>query len=105
MRVLRACVLALLVTPTVARAQSVDRKYAEEPTDGLALPTAPLAGEFDGRVVSTNPGGLPLVRGAELAMAINIEDVDVATSAGAGFGTYLAMAGGGALLPRFGLGL
>ncbi|MBA3394753.1 MAG: signal peptide peptidase SppA [Deltaproteobacteria bacterium] len=82
-----------------------DRSYAEEPTDGMALPTAALAGEHDGRVVATNPGGLPLVRGTELALALNIEDPDVATSAGQGFGAFLALAGGGGLLPRFGLGL
>jgi len=89
-----------------ASAQSVDRRYAEEPTSGLALPAAPLAGEFDGRVVSTNPGGLPLIRGTELALALDLEDPDVATSAGPGFGSYLAFAGGGnGLVPRFGLGL
>ncbi|MBA2543134.1 MAG: signal peptide peptidase SppA [Deltaproteobacteria bacterium] len=88
-----------------AAAQNVDRRYAEEPTSGVALPAAPLAGEFDGRVVSTNPGGLPLVRGGELALVLGIEDPDVATSSGQGFGTYFAMAGGGGLLPRFGLGI
>jgi len=88
-----------------AAAQNVDRRYAEEPTGGLALPAAPLAGEFDGRVVATNPGGLPLVRGGELALVLGLEDADVATSSGQGFGTYFALSGGGGLLPRFGLGI
>ncbi len=101
---LASCALLLAVT-TPAHAQGVDRRYVEEPTDGMALPTAPLAGELDGRVVATNPGGLPLVRGAELALALQLEDPDVATSAGPGLGTFLALAGGGGILPRFGLGL
>ena len=105
MRIAVVAAFGLLVSPFAARAQSVDRRYAEEPTDGVSMPTAPLAGEVDGRVVATNPGGLPLVRGAELALVLDVEDPDVATSAGQGFGGYLALAGGGRLLPRFGLGL
>ena len=101
-----AVVLAALCFATgVAHAQGADRRYAEEPTDGVALPTAPLAGEFDGRVVSTNPGGLPLVRGTEMALVLGIEDPDVATSAGQGFGAFGAYSGGGGLLPRFGVGI
>jgi protease-4 len=100
-----AVVLAALLATSAARAQPSGRSYAEEPTDGLALPTAPLAGEFDGRVVAMNPGGLPLVRGSELALVLGLEDPDVATSAGQGFGAYAAYSGGGGLLPRFGLGL
>jgi protease-4 len=98
-------VAGLLCLASTAVAQNVDRSYAEEPTAGVALPAAPLAGEFDGRVVSTNPGGLPLVRGGELALVLGLEDPDVATSAGQGFGTFFALAGGGGLLPRFGLGI
>lgn len=96
--------LALALSPGAAHAQ-LDRRYAEEPTGGLALPAAPLAGEHDARVVATNPGALPLVRGTELALVLGLEDPDVATSAGQGFGAFMAMAGGGGLLPRFGLGL
>ncbi len=98
-------VIAGLLVAAPAAAQNVDRRYAEEPTSGMALPAAPLAGEFDGRVVSTNPGGLPMVRGGELALVLGLEDPDVATSSGQGFGTFFAMAGGGKLLPRFGLGI
>ncbi|HWO19333.1 MAG TPA: signal peptide peptidase SppA [Kofleriaceae bacterium] len=102
-----ACALVLWTAGAAgtARAQGVDRRYVEEPTGGIALPTAPLAGELDGRAVATNPGGLPLVRGTELALALSVEDPDVATSAGQGFGAFVAMSGGGGLLPRFGLGL
>ena len=106
----KACWTAALACAGVAlsfppAAAQLDRRYAEEPTQGLALPLAPLAGEYDGRVAVTNPGGLALVRGNELALALSLEDPDVATSAGQGFGTYLAMTGGGRFLPRFGLGL
>nr|MBA3818213.1 hypothetical protein [Deltaproteobacteria bacterium] len=99
-----AAVVAVLGTVT-SLAHADDRSYAEEPTGGMALPTAPLAGEHDARVVAMNPGGLALVRGTELALVLGLEDPDVATSAGQGFGAFMAMAGGGGLLPRFGLGL
>ena len=91
-----------------ANAQAVDHRYAEEPTGGLALPAAPLAGEHDARVVAMNPGGLPLVRGTEMALALGLEDPDVVTSvtaAGQCVGAYVARAGGGRFLPRFGVGL
>jgi len=101
-----AAVAAVVVLGSVeAHAQNAERSYAEEPTDGMALPTAPLAGEHDARVVALNPGGLPLVRGSEYALALDLEDPDVATSAGQGVGAFWAMSGGGGVLPRFGLGV
>jgi protease-4 len=87
-----------------ARAQGVDRRYIEEPTGGMALPTTPLAGEHDARAVVANPGGLALVRGRELALALDVEDPGVATSAGQGFGAFWGEAIGGRILPRFGVG-
>jgi protease-4 len=86
-----------------ARAQGV--RYAEEPTGGLALPTTPLAGEHDARAVVVNPGGLALVRGTELALALELEDRDVATAAGQGFGAFWASSVGGRFVPRFGVGI
>jgi protease-4 len=96
---------ACLGGAAVAHAQSVDRRYAEEPTGGLALPATPLAGEHDARAVVMNPGGLSLLRGSEMALALDLEDADVATSAGPGLGAYLATSGGGSILPRYGIGL
>ncbi len=54
---------------------------------------------------SPTPGGLPLVRGKGLALALELEDPDVATSAGQGVGAFFAMSGGGEILPRYGIGL
>jgi protease-4 len=89
----------------VAHAQQVDRRYAEEPTGGLMLPATPLAGEHDARAVTINPGGLALLRGPELALALELEDHDVATTSGPGFGAYVASSGGGGILPRYGFGM
>ncbi|MGE0404539.1 MAG: signal peptide peptidase SppA, partial [Kofleriaceae bacterium] len=71
----------------------------------VALPLAPLAGEHDARTVSVNPGGIPLVRGTELALAIDVEDPEVATSAGPGVGAFLASSIGGGVLPRLAYGI
>jgi protease-4 len=98
-------VAALVLVPSLVRAQAVDRKYAEEPTGGVALPTTPLAGEHDARAVAANPGGLALLRGSELAVGLDLENTDVSTSAGQGFGVFAATSVGGKLLPRFGLGV
>src|SRR5512139_3755673 len=100
---MKIAVSVLVIAGTsVAHAQLVDRRYAEEPTGGLALPATPLAGEHDGRAVVMNPGGLPLLRGPELALALELQDTDVATSAGPGLGAYLATSGGGSIVPRYG---
>ena len=88
-----------------AQAQGVDRRYADDPTLGVAIPTTPLAGEHDARTVTFNPGGLALVRGTEAALALDVEDPDAATSAGPGFGTYLATSNSGGFLPRLGVGI
>ena len=48
MRIAVAPSLIALITAalgTVAHAQAVDRRYAEEPTGGLAQPVTPRAGE------------------------------------------------------------
>jgi protease IV len=108
-RVARVVVASLVVHAALgspaAHAQLVDRRYAEEPTGGLELPATPLAGEHDGRSVVANPGGLTLLRGPELALALELQDPDVASSAGPGFGAYMARTGGGSIVPRFGVGV
>ncbi len=103
--VLGGLLIASAFATRTAAAQGVDRRYAEEPTDGMALPLAPLAGEFDARTVVANPGGLALLRGAEMALALGLEDPDVADSAGPGFGAFFGSTFGGKIVPKFALGL
>lgn len=100
-----AVLAALVVVTGSAHAQGVDRRYVEEPTEGLALPLTPLAGEHDARSVAANPGGLGLLRGTELALVIDIEDEDIATSAGPGVGAYAATIIDLPVLPKFAIGL
>ncbi len=95
----------MVATTGQVSAQGVDRRYAEEPTSGIVMPAVPLAGEHDARAVTQNPGGLPLLRGPELALALELQDPDVATSAGPGFGAFFATSGGGGIAPRFGFGM
>jgi protease-4 len=102
---MKVAVCAVLLAAATAHAQAVDRRYAEEPTGGVYLPGTPLAGEHDALATTLNPGGLPLLRGAELALALDLEDPNVATSSGPGFGTYLATSFGGTLFPRSGIGM
>ena len=102
---MKLAVCVLLAMATVAHAQGIDRRYAEEPTGGMLLPATPLAGEHDALATTVNPGGLPLLRGPELGLALDLEDPDVATSAGPGFGAFLASAFGGHLVPRMGVGM
>jgi len=102
---MRIVVIAALSASAAAYAQGVDHRYAEEPTQGMALPLAPLAGEHDARAVAANPGGLAFVRGHELELALDVEDPEVATSAGQGFGAFGAASFGGRLVPRLGVGV
>ena len=88
-----------------AHAQGVARRYVEEPTEGMALPTTPLAGDHDARTVVVNPGGLALVRGTEVALALELEDAGIADGAGQGLGAFWAQSIGGRILPRLGLGV
>jgi hypothetical protein len=80
-----AAALALSFAGSTAYGQVVDRRYAEEPTGGVALPATPLAGDHDARAVSVNPGGLTFLNGPELLLALDLETSDVATSSGPGF--------------------
>src|SRR6476659_9419069 len=102
---MRVAVCAVLLVAGVVHAQGVDRRYAEEPTGGILLPAQPLAGEVDALTTVINPGGMPLLRGPELGLALGLEDTDVATSSGPGFGAFVATSFGGSLFPRSGLGL
>jgi protease-4 len=100
---MRIVVIAALLG--IASAAHAQQRYVAEPTGGLALPATPLAGEHDARAVTVNPGGLALIRGGELALALDVEDTGVASSTGQGLGGYWARALGGGILPRLAIGL
>ena len=104
MRIVALTALALAASGA-AHAQAVDRRYVEAPTGGVALPATPLAGEHDARAVTVNPGGVALIRGSELAVALEIDNSDIATSAGQGLGAFWARSFGGRFVPRLGVGL
>lgn len=98
-------VVALVVFGSVtARAQPVDRRYAEEPTTGVELPATPLAGDQDARAVSANPAGVWWLGGPSFALAMGLADQSRADSAGAGVGIFAASTIGGGFLPRVGWG-
>ncbi|HEU4728364.1 MAG TPA: hypothetical protein VFT22_10755, partial [Kofleriaceae bacterium] len=99
-----AALAAVLAGPPTAAAQGASPRYVEPLTAGMALPATPLAGEHDARTVVANPGGLALIRGTELALALDLEDMEVATT-GPGFGAFWARSIGGRIVPRLGVGL
>src|SRR5690606_228877 len=99
-----AAALALLA-PAAALAQPSDTRYAEEPTAGVHLPTAPLAGEHDATATTVNPAGLLFLEGPHLGLALNLGRDTVATTAGEGGGVYVGAPIGGGLLPRLAYGI
>jgi protease-4 len=107
MRLMRSRLLAawlLVLAPAAALAQT-DRRYTEEPTAGVHVPAAALAGEHDAFATVVNPAGLRFVRGLHAGLAVDVADPNRATSAGPGLGLFLARSFGGGLLPAQGLGL
>src|SRR5690606_18588588 len=96
-------VIAWLGALAPAAAQ-VERSYAEEPTQGLRLPTVPLAGEHDAFSVARNPAGLRFLRGLHVGLGVDVA-TDDATGPGPGGGLYLGGPLGGGLLPTIGIGL
>jgi protease-4 len=103
-RARRVVVAGILCAGAAAHAQAT-RRYAEEPTDGITLPTTPLAGDQDARAVAVNPAGLWWLEGQSLAVAFGLTDRGRADSAGPGVGGYAGSSLGGGLLPRIAAGL
>jgi protease IV len=100
-------VAAVTVSGVAARpasAQVTLRRYVDEVTAGLALPTTPLAGDHDARAIVANPGGLQLLDGAGLTFALTGLDPAATSQAGTGLGLYGARTLGDGLLPRIGIG-
>ncbi|HTM22984.1 MAG TPA: signal peptide peptidase SppA, partial [Kofleriaceae bacterium] len=99
-----AVVLVCAAVPAPAAAQET-RRYAEDPTGGVDLPTGPLAGDADATAVSLNPAGLQFLGGPAVGAVLGAGRERKLTSAGPGFGVFVAGGVGGGLLPRFGIGV
>ena len=99
------CIALTLAAAGTAHAQAVDRRYAEEPPDGVALPATSIAGTFDARATVLNSAGLAMMNGPALALALDFENADVAAGSGPGFGLYLASDFFGDRLPKTGAGI
>jgi protease-4 len=96
----------LALAPAAALAQpSDDVRYVEEPTAGVNVPAAALAGEHDAFATVVNPAGLRFLRGLHGGLVLDIDDPDRTTAAGPGLGLFLARSFGGALVPTQALGL
>ncbi len=80
------------------------QQYRQSPTDGVHLPTNPIAGEYDSLSVVGNPAGLAMLWDREISAALDLAEDNKATSSGQGVGFYAAAPLGGLILPRFGLG-
>jgi protease-4 len=89
----RTLPLAIAIATGLAApaAAQVDRHYAEEPTAGINLPAAPLAGEADARAVSTNPAGLAFADTGEAILAVDLVDEQEASTAGPGVGVWATL--------------
>ena len=88
----------------VAHAQVLDRRTYASTTEGVALPSTPLAGDHDARSVTANPAGLSFLAGWERTFALTLHDPANATRTGTGGGAFIAAPAGGGWLPRFGWG-
>lgn len=85
--------------------QAQDRSHSEEPTGGVHLPSAPLAGQFDATAVTVNPAGLSLLESPNLTLALDLAREEGAARSGPGGGIYYASKLGGGVLPSLGWGI
>jgi len=97
-------VLFSMASESIAQPANVD-VYADEPTNGLRMPSFGLAGEVDATATVLNPGALHFLNGPTFGLVVDTADSDEVTSTGQGLGLYLATKMGGALLPVMGLGI
>lgn len=94
---------SLCFASSIANAQ--DTSYVEEPTGGVHLPSAPLAGQFDATAVTVNPAGLGLLESSSFTLALDLAREEGASRSGPGGGLYYAAKLGGRVLPKLGYGL
>jgi len=97
-------VLFSMVSESYAQPSDV-RVYADEPTNGLRMPSFGLAGEVDATATVLNPAALHFLAGPTFGLVADSADSDEVTSTGQGLGLYLATKLGGNLLPALGLGI
>lgn len=86
-------------------ASADEHRYAEEPTTGMALPGASLAGDHDGTAVSVNPAGISFLGDYHLELAFTGLDEDRSQGPGGGLGFFAATPVALPLLPRLGFGV
>jgi protease-4 len=101
----RSSRLALCAVLASAPAAAQEAVFADDPTAGLSLPGAPLAGEHDATATVTNPAGLPFLGGGHLELAATGHREDGVTAGGTGFGVYAGAPLDVPFLPRLGFGV
>jgi hypothetical protein len=97
--------LGLLVAVCSSPALAQEGRFADDPTVGLTLPGAPLAGEADATSTVTNPASLTFLGGTHLALAVTGHALGGVTAGGTGIGGYLAAPLAVPFLPRLGFGV
>lgn len=105
MRLRCSAALLCLTGLFISNAEAQGNLYEEEPTGGLYLPSAGLAGQVDATTVTVNPAGVGLLDGPQLALAVALADEEGEVRSGPGGGLYYASALGGRLIPRIGWGV
>lgn len=104
-RGLTLLVLLLTVLLPAAPSRGEGERFAEEPTVGMQLPAAPLAGDHDATAVTQNPAGLVFLGGFHLELAYTGLDDDAAGGPGAGLGFWAAAPLALPFFPRLGFGV
>ncbi len=102
--VLVSLALAAALAARPASTSADERRFAEEPTSGMALPGTSIAGDHDALAVSQNPAGLTFLGAYHLELAFSGLSEDDAQGPGAGLGFYAAAPVALPFLPRLGFG-
>ena len=80
------------------------RRYADDPTDGVALPMSALSGDQDATATVLDPAGLIFLGGAHLELAGTGLRTDRVEGTGAGLGAYVGVPLAVPFLPRLAVG-
>lgn len=79
-----------LVLGSAAIADAQPKRFADDPTAGIALPATPLAGDQDATAIALNPAGLVFLGDWHVEFAITGLREAYAHAHGTGFGLYAA---------------